>query len=68
MFNDIANNSSHLSIIGGYVISIRDNMAYAYKLHTDDTCERVAYSAIQDIFYNEFGGYNMYRVYEYLIG
>lgn len=68
MFNDIANNSKYLTIIGGYVISINEyNTCYAHKLHTDDTLTRVAYCNMQNSFYNDYGGVNMYRVYEFLV-
>ena len=68
MFKDIAENSEHLSIIGGYVISINKyDTCYAYKLHTDDTLTRVADCNMQDTFYNVHGGVNMYRVYEFLV-
>lgn len=67
MFKDIAKNSEHLAIIGGYVISIRYNVAYAYKLNTDDTCDRIAYAPMRDTFYNNWGGINLYSVYEYLV-
>jgi len=68
MFNDIANNSTYLAIIGGYVISINDyKTCYAHKLNTDDTLTRVAHCKIQDSFYNDYGGINLYRVYEFLV-
>ena len=68
MFKDIAINSKHLAIIGGYVISINIyDICYAYRLNSDDTCDRVAYCNMQETFYNDYGGINLYRVYEYLI-
>lgn len=68
MFNYIKNNSKHLSIIGGYVISINEyDVCYAYKLHTDDTLTCISYCKMQDSFYNEYGGINLNRVYDFLV-